>query len=244
MARVRGIDAVATNFHNPIVEWSREALLNSLPKEWRDRYKLYFTTSGTEANDTLRRIALAQGNGSANFINLRKGYSGAGMFANAACGNPGWKGNSTPELAGMHFTDPDPEELRKLLLDIPSGRNLAAMFEAGNLGVGGFYNIPDDFLREMIQQTRLRGGGVYPDEVQTGVGRTGTKLWASERIFDGIEPPEGISLAMGIGGNHRGAAIFVREDVAAKAKGLRSSIDRGLCKSCQAYFKYRFYYSW
>lgn len=220
VARVRGVDAIATNFHSSIVEWSREALLNTLPPQWRNFYKLYFVTSGTEANDTLRRLALAQGNGCANFVNLRAGYSGAGYAANAACGNSGWKGNSTPDIAGMHFTDPNLEDLRKILSDIPSGRNLAAMFEAGNYGVGGFYDIPDDFLRKLIEKARLSAGGAYPDEVQTGLGRTGTNFWASERIFDGMESPEGISLAKGVGANHRGAAIFVREDVAAKAKGL------------------------
>lgn len=221
VARARGVDAIATNFHSPIVEWAREALLSSLPQEWREFYRLYFVTSGTEANDTLRRLALAQGNGHAELLNLRSGYSGAGYAANAACGNPGWKGNSTPDIAGMRFTDPDPEDLRRILSDIPSGRNIAAMFEAGNYGVGGFYDIPDDFLRTLIQEVRSRDGGVYPDEVQTGLGRTGTTFWASERIFgNDLALPEGISLAKGVGGNHRGAAVFVREDIAEKANGL------------------------
>lgn len=220
VARRGGVDAIATNFHHPIVEWSREALLNTLPPAWRDLYKLYFATSGTEANDTLRRLALAQGNGQASFVNLRAGYSGAGYAANAACGNPGWKGNSTPDIVGMHFTDPNPDDLMRVLSDIPSGRSVAAMFEAGNYGVGGFYDIPDDFLKQLIEKARSRTGGAYPDEVQTGLGRTGTTFWASERIFEGMEPPEGISLAKGVGGNHRGAAIFVRENIAAKAKGL------------------------
>ncbi|MFH1012359.1 MAG: aminotransferase class III-fold pyridoxal phosphate-dependent enzyme, partial [Candidatus Peregrinibacteria bacterium] len=188
LARERGVDAFSNNFHSPIVEWARAVLLDSLG-QWREAYKLLFVTSGTEANDALRRVACAQGGGQAEFINLREGYSGAGYGANAACGNPVWKGKSTPSLPGMHFVSPTRESLMEILGDIPRGHYPAAMFEAGNLGVGGFYTIEDEFLRQMAEEVRKRKGDVYPDEVQTGLGRTGRAFWASQKIFEGLTPP-------------------------------------------------------
>ena len=54
-------------------------------------------------------------------------------------------------------------------------------------------------LHKLLEKVRTKNGGAYPDEVQTGLGRTGTTFWASERIFEGMEPPEGISIAKGVG---------------------------------------------
>ena len=121
--------------------------------------------------------------------------------------------------------------------DIPPSRYVAFMHEAGNFGVGGFGEISDEFIREAVGLLRgregnrfdLPNGDDYPDEVQTGMGRTGTTLWASQRIYGGIGmpnyrgenmPPAAISAAKGLGSNHRAALTFVRKDVAKTVDGL------------------------
>ncbi|GEM_PF-6551036 len=220
LARGTGMDALSGNFNSAILEWAREALLQSLG-DWRNRYKLLFTASGTEGNDMARRSAYSLGGGFSHILNLLKGYSGSGFAASAACGNPGWRGKSTPNIPGFQLIDSTREDLdRVLMYGIPKGQSVSAMFEAGRYGVGGFYDIPDDFLRKMAEEVRKRGGGAYPDEVQTGVGRNGKALWNSKVVFDGMEPPEGIVFAKSIGGGHRGAGLFLRDDVAEKADGL------------------------
>lgn len=213
------IDASSGNFLFEIVEWAREVALGTLGPEWRDEYVAHFVTSGTEANDAIRRIARAHGGGNAEYINLREGYSGAGFAANAACGHRPWKSKSTPTIPGMHFTDPAIESLRRVIGDIPQDRYAALMGEAGNYGVGGFGDIPDELFREGARLLRPCGG-VYPDEVQTGMGITGRSFWASQTIFKGMQPPEAISAAKGIGAGHRAALVFVRKDVAAAVDGL------------------------
>lgn len=220
LARGTGIDALSGNFNSAILEWAREALLQSLG-DWRSRYKLLFVASGTEGNDMARRSAYSLGGGFAHIVNLLKGYSGSGFAASAACGNPGWRGRSTPNIPGFHLVDATREALEQTLMyAIPKGQSVSAMFEAGRFGVGGFHDIPDDFLRAMAEEVRKRKGGAYPDEVQTGVGRNGRALWNSQVVFDGMEPPEGIVFAKSIGGAHRGAGLFLRDDVAAQADGL------------------------
>lgn len=221
VARERtNMDATSGNFTFDIVEWARATLLESLGQEWADQYVAHLVASGTEANDTERRIAFAAGGGVAELINLRKGYSGAGFAANAACGHAPWKGRSTPSLPYMHFSDPDIGSFKGVLGDLPASRYAALMSEAGNYGVGGFDDVPDEFLRAATDYLRARGGDAYMDEVQTGIGRTGTKFWATQRIFEGMTPPAAISAAKGLGSNHRAALVFVRKDVAAKIDGL------------------------
>lgn len=222
-----GVDAFSENFLNEIVEWCRATMIETLGPKWGPLFKLHFVTSGTEGNDLIRRIAFAQGMGVAELISLINGYSGSGWAANAACGQNVWKGNSTPSLPNMHSIDADMASLDVLLRTLPPTRFKALMLEAGNRGVGGFGIIPDEFIRAATARVRdynsqkgEKGGDVFPDEVQTALGRTGRAFWASQKILEGMQPPGAIVCAKGIGCNHRAAAVFVREDLVPRLDGL------------------------
>ena len=55
------------------------------------------------------------------------------------------------------------------------------------LGVGGFLVPPPGDLRRAADVIRSFGGLYIADEVQTGFGRTGSKMWGIEH-HDGVEP--------------------------------------------------------
>lgn len=214
-----GLDTVSNNFLSDVVEWTRAVIAESL-KPMGD-YDVLFVASGTEANDAIRRAARAITEGQAAFINLREGYSGSGVAANAACGHPAWRANSTFDIPGMYFTDPNPEDLQRVLRDIPKGRAKVYTSEAANKGVGGFGEIPDAFLRYAAEMVRADNRGlVGMDEVQTGVGRTGRSLWASETIYNGMKGPDMISMAKGLGNGHRAAVMAVLKEHSPKIDGL------------------------
>lgn len=221
LVRPSGLNVVSNNFLHKVVEWARAVIAETLTPI--GDYKLLFTASGTESNDGIRRALNAISGGRADFLNLREGYSGAGVAASAACGQPPWRGSSTLDVVGMRFVSPDDVDFERALFDTPKGRALAYMSEAGNFGVGGFGEIPDSFLRKVAERLRARNsytldnpyprkGSLGMDEVQTGLGRTGRSFWASETIFQGMPGPDAISMAKGLGSNHHAAVLAVRAE--------------------------------
>lgn len=222
-----GLNVVSNNFLHEVVEWTRAVIAETL-KPLGD-YKLLFTASGTESNDAMRRAFNAISGGRADFINLREGYSGAGVAASAACGQRPWRGSSTLDVAGMRFADPNMDDFERAFYDTPPGRPLAYMSEAGNFGVGGFGEIPDEFLREVARRLWAlnppsggypRKGSIGMDEVQTGLGRTGRSFWAAEAIFQNMPGPDAISMAKGLGSNHHAAVLAVQAEHEPHIDGL------------------------
>ena len=53
-------------------------------------------------------------------------------------------------------------------------------------GEGGFIPMPPDFPARLLELCRRHGILYVDDEVQSGIGRTGT-MWAIEH-YDGVEP--------------------------------------------------------
>lgn len=225
--RSGGFNVVSNNFLHEVVEWARAVIAETL-KPLGD-YKLIFTASGTESNDGMRRALNAISGGRADFLNLREGYSGAGVAASAACGQRPWRGSSTLDVAGMRFVSPEIDDFERAIYDTPQGRPIAYMSEAGNFGVGGFGNIPDAFLRKVAERlwalnpadgAYTRKGSFGMDEVQTGLGRTGRSFWASETIFKGMPCPDAISMAKGLGSNHHAAVLAVKAEHEPHIDGL------------------------
>lgn len=225
--RDRGLNVVSNNFLHEVVEWARAVIAETL-KPLGD-YKLLFTASGTESNDGIRRALNSISGGRADFLNLREGYSGAGVAASAACGQRPWRGSSTLDVAGMRFVSPEADDFDHAIYDTPQGRPIAYMSEAGNFGVGGFGNIPDAFLRKVAERlwslnptdgAYPRKGSIGMDEVQTGLGRTGRSFWASETIFKGMQGPDAISMAKGLGSNQHAAVLAVKTEHEPHIDGL------------------------
>ncbi|WP_441249186.1 diaminobutyrate--2-oxoglutarate transaminase family protein [Kitasatospora sp. McL0602] len=111
------------------------------------------------------------------------------------------------------------------LLDDPSGGVLppAAMILEVVQGEGGVVPAPDSWLREMRRITAERGIPLIVDEVQTGVGRTGS-MWAVGH--SGIQP-DAMVLSKAIGGSLPLAVVVYREEYDGWLPGAHTGTFRG-----------------
>jgi len=138
-----------------------------------------FSVSGGEAIDLA--IKLARGHtGRAGVISVSGGYHGTTGLATAA-GDPKWKdkfGPMTPGFSQVPFGDLE-------ALEPAVGEDTAAVLLETYPATGGVQVPPDGYfqgLREICDRT---GALWIDDEVQTGLGRTGT-LWAVDEY--GLTP--------------------------------------------------------
>ncbi|MEV6395819.1 diaminobutyrate--2-oxoglutarate transaminase family protein [Streptomyces sp. NPDC051907] len=90
-------------------------------------------------------------------------------------------------------------------------------------GEGGVIPAPDDWLRRMREITAARSIPLIADEVQTGVGRTGT-FWAVEH--SGVVP-DVMVLSKAIGGSLPLAVIVYRSELDAWQPGAHAGTFRG-----------------
>ncbi|MCF3963965.1 diaminobutyrate--2-oxoglutarate transaminase family protein [Streptomyces fuscigenes] len=111
------------------------------------------------------------------------------------------------------------------LLDDPSGGvpKPAGMIVECVQGEGGVLPAPDAWLRRMREITAERGVPLIADEVQTGVGRTGT-FWAVQH--SGIVP-DVMVLSKAIGGSLPLAVIVYHEDLDLWQPGAHAGTFRG-----------------
>lgn len=90
-------------------------------------------------------------------------------------------------------------------------------------GEGGVIPAPDDWMRRMREITAARNIPLIADEVQTGVGRTGT-FWAVEH--SGITP-DVMVLSKAIGGSLPLAVVIYRDDLDVWQPGAHAGTFRG-----------------
>jgi diaminobutyrate-2-oxoglutarate transaminase len=111
------------------------------------------------------------------------------------------------------------------LLDDPNGGVVtpAAMILEAVQGEGGVVPAPLPWLRTMRRITAERGIPLVVDEVQTGVGRTGT-MWAVDAA--GVEP-DVLVLSKAIGGSLPLAVVVYADHLDAWAPGAHTGTFRG-----------------
>lgn len=178
-----------------------------------DDPRVFFTSSGTEANDTA--LLLATGYRASNqVLALRNSYHGRSFSSLAVTGNRSWSPTSlspvqtyyvhgsrrrgTP-LAGL--SDPDLIEAcvsdLEDVLDQLHG-NVACLIAEPIQGVGGFATPPDGLFARFKEVLDRHGILWISDEVQTGWGRTGEHFWGWQ-AHDGSGKPDILTFAKGIG---------------------------------------------
>lgn len=179
--------------------------------------KSIFTASGTEADETA--VALAQiYTGAQEIIALRHGYSGRSMLAQSLTAHAPWRALPT-QIAGIKhavspycyrcpfgLTYPSCElkcatDIEELIQTTTTG-NIAGFLAEPIQGVGGFVTPPPEYFETAVGIIRKYGGVFICDEVQTGFGRTGTKMFGIEHW--GVEPDimtmaKGVANGMPIG---------------------------------------------
>jgi acetylornithine aminotransferase len=167
----------------------------------------FFCNSGAEANEAALKVA-RKATGRARVVALDGGFHGRTYGALSATGQPGkWEGFG-PLLPGISFARPN--DVESLEAAVSPGGELAAIMLEPVLGEGGVLPLEEGFVRAAAEIAREVGALLCVDEVQAGLGRTGT-FFAYEHL--GIEP-DLVTLAKGLGNGLPIGALLVRDGVA------------------------------
>jgi 4-aminobutyrate aminotransferase-like enzyme/Ser/Thr protein kinase RdoA (MazF antagonist) len=92
-----------------------------------------------------------------------------------------------------------------------TGQGPAAMIAESIPGCGGQIVFPDRYLRHAFERIRSAGGVCIADEVQTGFGRVGERMWAFE-LQEVV--PDIVTLGKPIGNGHPMAAVITTREIA------------------------------
>jgi len=208
--------------------------------------KVFFCASGTEADETA--VALAQAHtGRQEVIALRHGYSGRSMLAQSLTAHAKFRIVSTQVAAVKHAHAPYcyrcpfglsypscelkcAQDIEDLIQTTTVGQVAGAIFEP-ILGVGGFVTPPPGWMKLAVEIVKKYGGIFICDEVQTGFGRTGGKMWGIEH--EGVEP-DVMTMAKGIANGYPVSAVLTTAAIADAWKGGNISTFGGNTISCAA----------
>ena len=168
----------------------------------KEKAKVFFTNSGTEANETAVTLA-KEATGRQELVVLRHSYAGRSTLALSMMGNKNYRPRTQGEVPGIRFahapycyrcdfglTYPDcgvacAKDLTSLIETTTDGE-IAAFMAEPILGVGGFITPPKEYFEIAVPIARNHGGLFIADEVQTAWGRTGGKWWGVQQY--GVEP--------------------------------------------------------
>ncbi|WP_338740609.1 aspartate aminotransferase family protein [Haloplanus salilacus] len=141
---------------------------------------VWLCNSGTEANEAAMKFA-RNATGREKIVATRRGFHGRTLGALAMTWKDKYKEPFEPLAGGVEFVSyGDGEELAEAV-----DEETAAVFLEPVQGEGGIHPASTAYLERAREVTEETGAALVFDEIQTGVGRTGT-LWAAEGA--GVEP--------------------------------------------------------
>ena len=173
-----------------------------------------FQNSGAEATEAAikvaRRYFYSIGKPNKNrIICIKNSFHGRTIAAINASGSKKMTEGFGPKVPGFdHFEFGNHKKMQKLI-----NKNTAAIMVETILGEGGIKTIPDFCIRELRKLCNKKGILLILDEVQCGIGRSGTFLaFESAKVKPDIVP-----IAKGIGGGFPIGAVLMTKKV---AKGM------------------------
>ena len=172
--------------------------------------RVFFCNSGAEATEgavkVARRYAWANGEKDRTEILCATGaFHGRTLAMLAANDRPLFREGFGPSAQGFtHVEWGNIESLKKLI-----GRHVAAILVEPVQGEGGARKAPDGYLKLLKDIALENGSLLISDEVQIGMGRSGT-LFAYQQ--EEIEP-DIIALAKGLGGGFPVGAVMAKAEI-------------------------------
>ena len=160
--------------------------------------KVLFVNSGSEANEAAMKMARKYGNRESGnrkhvIISLRQSFHGRTMATITATGQDRFHHDFDPFLQGSVYVDAgDTEALERAIEE----NECCAVIMEFVQGEGGVITLDKDFVRKVAELCQANDMALIADEVQTGVGRTGT-FFAYEQF--GVKP-DLVTFAKGIAG--------------------------------------------
>jgi len=163
----------------------------------------FFANSGTEANEAAfklaRRHSHAQGGTRPKVIALQNAFHGRTMGALALTWKPQYREPFEPLPGGVVFVPAG--DIDALLAEMDD--TVAAVIMEPVQGEAGVRDFPLDYLAKVRQACDDHGALLIFDEIQSGIGRTGTWFgFQNPEITGSDEPvtPDAMTLAKGLGG--------------------------------------------
>ncbi len=188
--------------------------------------RVYFTPSGSEANDAAILLATAYRH-SNQILAIRNGYHGRVFSTQAITSHASWRSTALSglQVSFVHgpyrlrspfrdldddaFVDACVDDLVQML-DMTASGDVAAMIAEPIQGVGGFATPPDGLFGRFGKELSNRGILFISDEVQTGWGRTGDHFWGYQA--HGIVP-DMLTFAKGVGNGITLAGVVARAEI-------------------------------
>jgi acetylornithine/N-succinyldiaminopimelate aminotransferase len=171
--------------------------------------RAFLCNSGTEANEAaiklVRKHAHARGIAEPEIVVLEGAFHGRTMGAVSA--TPGLAGNESfaPYLPGFRAVPhDDPQALRAAV-----GERTAAVMLEPIQGETGVNVVPDEVIAAAREAASGAGALLVFDEIQTGMGRTGS-LWAYEQL---PARPDVMTSAKALGGGLPVGACVISEEL-------------------------------
>ncbi len=204
----------------------------ALAQSLSDRFggaQAFFCNSGAEANEAALKYA-RKATGKPGVLALEQSFHGRTTGALAVTGQPAKRAAFEPLLAGARFAVPnDVDSLRAA-----AGDDVGLVLLEPVLGEGGVIPLTSEFLAAAAALAAELGALLAFDEIQTGVGRTGT-FFAFEQV--GVRP-QLLTLAKGLANGLPIGCLLVADDAAgAFAPGDHGSTFGGnpvVCAAAQA----------
>ena len=206
----------------PMIELAEEiAAVSGIPDA-----RVFFTASGTEANDTAILLATSYRR-SNQVLAMRNSYHGRSFTAQAITSHSGWSSTSLSGLTvnfvqggyrlrspfrtldDTGYTEACVDDLQQVL-DMMTAGDVACLIAEPIQGVGGFATPPDGFFASIGKVLDNHGILFISDEVQTGWGRTGDHFWGYQA--HDVEP-DMLTFAKGVGNGVSLAGVVARAEI-------------------------------
>ena len=172
--------------------------------------RVFFTNSGTESVEAAIKFARRIGHesGRTELVAFEGSFHGRTMGALSITWKEKYRAPFEPLVPGVRFCPWNDLTAAKGLI----GSRTAAVFIEPSQGEGGVRVAPDDFLQGLADICRAEGALLVSEEVQCGLGRTGSMF-----AFQGAHiRPDILTLAKPLGGGLPLGAVLLREELAGK----------------------------
>ncbi|MGQ4518555.1 acetylornithine transaminase [Dermabacteraceae bacterium P13077] len=160
---------------------------------------VFFTNSGTEANEAALKIARRTGR--TRLLALSGSFHGRTLGALSLTAKEAYRAPFAPLLESVDFVPAG--DVAALAREL-AANDVAALFVEPIQGEAGVQELSADYLRAARELTAQAGTLLVVDEVQTGIGRTGD--WFAHSAAGIV--PDVMTLAKGLGGGFPIGAVI------------------------------------
>jgi acetylornithine/N-succinyldiaminopimelate aminotransferase len=154
--------------------------------------RAFFCNSGTEANEAALKFARLATKGRSEVVALDESFHGRTIGSLSMTGHEAYRTPFQPLMPGVKFIAPNDIAA----LEAAVTERTAAIFLEPVMGEGGVIPLTDEFLIAARKAADRKGAMLVFDEIQCGLGRTGT-FFAFQK--SGVTP-DIVTLAKALGG--------------------------------------------